>query len=144
MEKAYDKVEWNALEEVLKEMGLPENMIKLIMELNTNFKVKIESDFGETRVINVERRIRQGYPLSPIIFYLFIEPLLKWLEKREEGYIINKERIKIPSLAYMDNIVMVNKNKKETKIQSKKLEKYSNTYGLKVSDKTKQKTGKRQ
>ncbi len=138
MEKAYDKVEWKALEEVLKETGLPENLINLIMELNTNLKVKIESDFGETRVINVERGIRQGCPLSPIIFCLFIEPLLRWLEIGEEGYIMNGGRVKIPSLAYMDDIVLINKNEKETKKQGKKLEEYSNRYGLKVSDKTKQ------
>ncbi len=136
MEKAYDRVEWGALEEVLTETGLPDNLIRLIMDLNTNLRVVVESDFGLTRTIEVGRGIRQGCPLSPIIFCLFIEPMLRWLEEGEEGYRMRDGRLKIPDLAYMDDIVLINSNREETRHQSKKVEKYCNEYGLKISDKT--------
>ncbi len=115
IEKAYDRVEWGALEEVLTETGLPDNLIRLIMDLNMNLKVVVESDFGLMCTIEVGRGIKQGCPLSLIIFCLFIELMLRWLEVGKEGYGIRGGRLKIPDLAYMDDIVLINNNREETR-----------------------------
>jgi Reverse transcriptase (RNA-dependent DNA polymerase) len=83
MTKAYDRVERWVLGEVLREMGLPKGFVELVVEINTNIQTTITTDFGPTDRFTIERRLRQGCPLSPILFCLIIEPLIKWI--RSEG-----------------------------------------------------------
>lgn len=73
--KAYDKISWCFIEEVLYEIQLPTALVKLIMSCvtSTSFQIVVNGDLSES--FSAHRGIRQGDPLSPYIFVLCMEKL---------------------------------------------------------------------
>ncbi|CAM5120518.1 unnamed protein product [Eretmochelys imbricata] len=61
---------------VLQEFGMPENFLRVIREVYEGCSTTIHSVEGETAEILIRRGVKQGCPLSPIIFNLAMEPLL--------------------------------------------------------------------
>jgi hypothetical protein len=135
--KAYDMVETWALDEVLKKMGLPKDFRELMSDINTGTEVAIITDFGVTERFISTRGVRQGCPLSPVLFCMFLEPLIRWIRNEEEGYRFkNDEELKIEILAYMDDIAIIERDRKEMKKMLEKIEIFCNTYGMEVSEKS--------
>ncbi|XP_010490159.1 PREDICTED: uncharacterized protein LOC104767890 [Camelina sativa] len=81
--KAFDRVEWSFLQDALKLLGFSERWIRLIMTCvrTVNYQVLINgSPFGE---ITPTRGLRQGDPLSPYLFVLCSEILVRMLQDAE-------------------------------------------------------------
>lgn len=73
MSKAYDRVEWKFLEEVLKKLGFDTKVVGLIMTCVSTVSYQIVhagKTFGE---INPTRGIRQRDPLSSYLFLIYME-----------------------------------------------------------------------
>src|SRR5258706_11912240 len=73
--KAYDKMDIAWLLQVLSAMGVPEDLVSLIEDVTANCctRVRINSGLSAPFVLNVG--LRQGNPLSPILYDFSIEPL---------------------------------------------------------------------
>ena len=76
-QKAFDHVNWTKLMQILKRTGIDWCERRLISKLYVDQKVKVRMDQGETRSVQIGRRVRQGCCLSPILFNLYSE----WLTK---------------------------------------------------------------
>ncbi|KAH9659016.1 reverse transcriptase domain-containing protein [Citrus sinensis] len=75
LEKAYDRLRWCFIQETLKEVGLLERFIHLIMEYLSTAQMNVLWNGEMTEDFRPGRGIRQGDPLSPYIFVLCIERL---------------------------------------------------------------------
>jgi exonuclease III len=135
--KAYDLVERWSLDEILSNIGIPQDFKDLMIDINTNIQATIDTDFGQTDKFTISRGLRQGCPLSPLLFCLVIEPLLRWIGSENKGYEFAKNNnLSTPILAYMDDIVLISKSKEEMKSLITKLETFCDFYGMKISDKS--------
>jgi hypothetical protein len=76
-QKAFDRVNWIKLMQILKGIGIDWCERRLISKLYMKQSVKIRLDQGEMRSVKIGRGVRQGCCWSPILFNLYSEYLTK-------------------------------------------------------------------
>ena len=70
----------------MAELGIPPDAIKVVKGLYSGAKTRVQTTLGETEYINITRGTIQGDSLSPYLFLLLMEPLLRWLKAGGRGY----------------------------------------------------------
>lgn len=115
--KAYDKVDRDKLWHILQNMEIPSGILATLKALYSNNFVKLKWGKHESQSISTTVGLKQGCPLSPILFILYIAELEKRLmesnlgiEIRTKGDFWNVREskiMKIPGLAFADDIVIM-------------------------------------
>lgn len=82
--KAYNSVEFWAMRQTLEAYGLHKDDIDMMMEMMIGNKTQLQTAYGLTEEICIEAGLRQGDNISPPLYLLFINPLIKWLEKKQK------------------------------------------------------------
>jgi hypothetical protein len=82
--------------------------------------------------IKILRGVKQGDPLSPLLFNLCLEPLFEFVKQRTSSINVNVNR-KIPVLAFADDVVLLGANEGEAQSQMDILYEYLKGLGMKVS-----------
>ncbi|KAG8235789.1 hypothetical protein J437_LFUL016121 [Ladona fulva] len=91
----------------LLEMAMPNSLVRLISNLYEEIETRIEASGGTTEPIKLTKGVRQGDPLSPLLFNLAIEPMLRAALARQAtaGYKIGGTTL--CALAYADDVVLI-------------------------------------
>lgn len=84
-EKAYDKVQWQFLFEVLQRKGFDEKMIGWIRQATIKGRVAINVNGKTEKFFRTYKGVRQGDPLSPILFNLVADALADMLTRAKEA-----------------------------------------------------------
>lgn len=82
LEKAYDRLEWSFIREVLQEVKFPSDLIQLIMSCVSSTPSSILFNGGALDPFYPSRGIRQGDPLSPYLFILCMEVLGRVIKEK--------------------------------------------------------------
>ena len=86
--KAYDRMEWKYLEEIMKRLGFDTRWINLILMCVTSVRYSILVNGKPCGLITPQRGLRQRDPISPYLFLLCAEGLNALLKKAmEEGMV---------------------------------------------------------
>ena len=75
--KAFDCVDHNKLWKILKEMGISDHLICLLRNLYVVQEATVRTGHGTTDWFQIENRVRQGCILSPCLFNLHAEYIMR-------------------------------------------------------------------
>jgi hypothetical protein len=73
--KAFDTIPRKLLWERLRELKVHGNMMEAIQSMYQNVRACVKTSEGLTATFQSEMRVKQGCPLSPTLFGLFLDPL---------------------------------------------------------------------
>ena len=132
-EKAFDTVEWPFLIDVLHKFCFKSNFITWIQTLYRNANVRISNNGWISEPFNIHRGVRQGCPLSALLFLLVAETMATKLRNYTmfHGIMINNITFKITQLA--DDTTLFLKNECEIPIVLSIIDQFSKVSGLKLN-----------
>lgn len=105
MEKAYDRISWPYLYAALKKFNCPDIFISWLQLLYSNLKSYIVINTNTTEKFPVLQGLRQGDPMSPILFNFAIDFLLRSISHKILGIRLSSG-IYISHMAFADDTVV--------------------------------------
>ncbi|NXL68137.1 PO21 protein, partial [Chordeiles acutipennis] len=103
--KAFDTVSHQHIITALRQKGTDEHIIALIKDLYCKISIHITLKNKQSYSIEIQVGVKQGDPMSPILFNLSIDPLLQKLE--EEGEDFQHCSRRITAMAFVDDLVLL-------------------------------------
>ena len=93
--KAFDCVDHNKLWKILKEMGIPDHLICLLRNLYADQEATVRTGHGTTDWFQNRKAVCQGSILSPCLFNLYAEYIMRnaGLEEAQAGIKISRRNI---------------------------------------------------
>ena len=118
---------------ILKEMGIPDHLTCLFRNLYAGQEATVRSGHGTTDWFQIRKGVRQGCILTPCLFNLYAEYIMRnaGLDKAQAGIKISRRNIN--NLRYADNTTLMAESKEELKSLLMKVREKSEKVGLKLN-----------
>ena len=114
-------------------MGRPDHLTCLLRNLYAGQEAIVRTGHGTTDWFQIRKGVRQGCILSPYLFNIYSEHIMRnaGLEEAQAG--IKIARRNINNLRYADDTTLMVESKEEVKSLSKKVKEESEKVGLKLN-----------
>ena len=118
---------------ILKEMGIPDHLTCLLRNLYAGQEATVRTGHGTTDCFQIGKGVHQGCTLSPGLFNLYAENIMRnaGLEEAQAG--IKIARRNINNLRYADDISLMEESKEELKSLLMKVKEESEKVDLKLN-----------
>ena len=123
----------NKLWKILKEMGIPDHLTCLLRNLYEGQEATVRIGHGTTDWFQIGKGVCQGCMLSPCLFNLYAEYIMRkaGLEEKRAGIKIAGRNIN--NLRYADDTTLMAESEEEVKILLMKVKVESEKVGLKLN-----------
>src|SRR5438045_9245343 len=110
--KAFDSIDTRMLRLALDRIKVPKQFTDLVINLFTDRYNTVITSFGPTIPYKTAIGIDQGYSLSPLLWVIYLDPLLCQLQKTARSpYLINNDpdvlSVSTSTLAFMDDTTLI-------------------------------------
>ena len=125
-------VDHHKLWEILQEMGIPDHLTCLLRNLYAGQEATIITGHGTTDWFQIGKGVHQGYILTPCLFNLYAEYVMRnaGLDEAQAGIKISRKNIN--NLRYADDTTLISESEKLRSLLMK-VKKESEEAGLKLS-----------
>ena len=113
--KAFNCVDHNKLWKILKEMGIPDHLSCLLRNLYAGQEATVRTGHGTTGWFQIEKGVPQGCILSPCLFNLYSEYIMRNAGLEEAQAEIKIARRNINNLRYADDTTLMAESEEELK-----------------------------
>lgn len=130
MSKAYDRVEWGYLKEVMLRMGFTSEWVRLVMNCVSTISYAITINGKSGRIFSPSRGLRQGDPLSPFPFLICSEGLSSFIRMASEAGLLkgakaNRRGLEILHFLFADDCILLREaSDKGTRVLKEILKEY--------------------
>ena len=123
----------NKLWKILQEMGIPDHLTCLLRNLYTGQEETVRTGHGTTDWFQIGKGVCQGYILSPCLFNLYAEYIMRnaGLDEAQTGIKIAGGNVN--NLRYADDTTLMAESEDELKSLLMKLKEESEKVGLKLN-----------
>ena len=113
--KAFDSVDHNKLWKILKEMGIPDHLTCLLRNLYAGQEETVRTGHGTTDWFRIGKGVCQSCILSPCLFNLYAEYIMRnaGLEEAQAGITIARRNSN--NLSYADDTTIMAESEEELK-----------------------------
>lgn len=132
---AFTNVKHSLIHKMLNIFKIPEVMKNMIIQSYKKAYTKIKINKEEyTKNIYINKGVRQGDPLSPLLFNMCLEPLIRLIKQSKIGYRFkNNNELLVNVLAYADDILITTNSINEMETLFKIIEEYCNWSGININ-----------
>jgi len=130
-QKAFDRINHEKLLKIMKIAGIPDLERKLITSLYWNQYAVIRTADGNSRRICIRRGVRQGCIISPILFNLYTEYMMKEIQDEIKGISVGGQNF--TNLRYADDAVFVSDEEVELQTIITRVTEVCEQYGMEVN-----------
>ena len=131
--KAFDSVWHKGLFQKLEALGLHGKILQLVQVIYKSTKCAVKYDDNLTQFFEFTKGVRQGCPLSPLLFNLYVNDLLDQVEISESPVSLNN--VNVNSLMYADDLVAISLSEVELQGILNKLEEFCVVWKLEIHTK---------
>ena len=131
--KVFDCVDHSKLWKILKEMGIPDHLTCLLRNLYAGQEATFRTGHGTTDWIQIGKGVCQGCILSPCLFNLYAEYIMRKAGLEEAQAEIKIAGRNINNLRYTDDTTLMAEREEELKILLMKVKEESEKFGLKLN-----------
>ena len=123
----------NKLWKILREVGIPDHLTGLLRNLYAGQEATVRTGHGTTHWLQTEKGVRQGCILSPCLFNLYAEYIMRnaGLEEAQAGIKVAGRNIN--NLRYADDTTLMAESEEELKSLLMKVKEESEKVGLKLN-----------
>ena len=123
----------NKLQKALKEMGIPDHLTCLLRNLYAGQEATVRTVYGKTHWFRIEKGVQQGCLLSPCLFNLYSEHIMRnaKLDELQAGIKIGRRNIN--NLKCVENATLMAESKEELKSLLIRVKEESERAGLKLN-----------
>jgi ribonuclease HI len=110
--QAYDSVQRDVLLRAMRRLRMPASFVELVSDSLTGLTSCVRTAYGVSRHFDVQRSLRQGCPLAPLLFVVLMDALHDGLERNpftgkqaglELKLMPNASKLQMASLGYADD-----------------------------------------
>ena len=131
---AFGSIDHARLLAIMTDLGYFIDAVSLIGNIySQTYSKYIGPKFDHTRPIPIQRGTIQGDILSPYLFILFLEPLLRWLARDQNDFFFKTLYNTISLAAYTDDLVLISSHITHIQSQFQKIDKFCKWVGMDLS-----------
>ena len=127
-EQAFDSIHRDSLWNILRYYGIPEKLVSLIIALYENTECCVRTHEGNTRYFHIMSGVKQGCVLSPLLFVLVIDYVLRDCTGFGIQICDNK---RLADLDFADDITLIEANKERLQDLLEVIRRESESFGTK-------------
>uniref|UniRef100_A0A7I4Z3P4 Reverse transcriptase domain-containing protein n=1 Tax=Haemonchus contortus TaxID=6289 RepID=A0A7I4Z3P4_HAECO len=131
--KAFDSIHRESLWAILKIYGVPQSFISIFKNLYLNSSCCVRTDTGYTSFFQIDTGVRQGCILSPILFNVCLDFVMRETMKEVRTGISWHDRSRLTDLDFADDIALLAEDENKLQQVTTCLSREASMIGLRIS-----------